>query len=325
MKIKNLFFASLAALTFAACSNDDAPVPEGKVNFSLASVATMTKATSPSVGAEGTLSNVKIYVYNQAGTELVRTINDSFNDDEATLEAILPVGTYTVAAVANVNPVKISTLSDLKGNVIELSSTKKSFALFGEAATTLSVTENGGTCNIELKRLVAGIQMGDITFNLATSVESKYHWAVDNNKVKLVSLTLAKSFKEAFLGNSEHSGPDEVHTGELLSAEYGTNISNKTITAPGYTTDNRVYGYKGSALNIQLAVEYTFENGSSEVRYYNISSNTTLEANSLYTVVATITREGSSTTEEKDYSAIFNLTVAQWNTGENINGGEVGN
>lgn len=326
MKIKNLFFVSLAALNFAACSNDDAPVPEGAVNFSVASVATITKAQSPSIGAEGTLTNVNIYVYNENGTELVRTVNASSNNDEATVLANLPVAKYTVAAVANVVPAKVNTLADLKANIIALSDSKGSFALFGEADELLEVTTNGGNCAIQLERLVAGIQMGDITFNFAADVENKYHWAVENKKVELVGFKLVESYKEAVLGTSLHSGTDEVNSGALLSAKYGTTISNNIIAAPDYTTDNRVYGYEGSALNIQLEVKYTFEDNSQETRYYNISPiATTLSANYLYTVIAEITREGSSTGNDKDYGVTFKLSAAQWNTGAIIDGGEVGN
>ncbi len=326
MKIKNLFFMSLAALTFAACSNEDAPVPEGTVNFSLASVATVTKATSsPSIGAEGTLTSVNIYIYDQAGTTLVKTVPVSSTTTSAEVSSNLPAATYKVAAVANVTPEKTGSLIDLKTNVIELSGSKESFALFGEASDDLVVTTNGGSCPIALTRLVAGVQMGDVTFNLEKNVEAKYHWAVENGKVELVGMNLKKSYKEAFLGTSLHSGTTDISTGSLLSATYGTTISENVITAPEYSTANRVYGYEATKLDIQLAVKYTFEDGNAETRFYNIENATTFTANNLYTVIATITREGSSTEGDKDYGVKFTLSVTDWNTGEAIDGGNIGN
>lgn len=324
MKIKNLFFMSLAALTFAACSNDDAPVPEGTVNFSLASVATVTKASSPSIGAEGTLSSVSIYIYDEAGTTLVKTVPVTSTTTSASVSSNLPIATYKVAAVANVTPSVTSTLDALKGNVIKLSGSKTSFALFGEV-DNLVVTENGGSCSIALTRLVAGVQMGDVTFDLDANVEAKYHWAVDNNNVELVGMSLKKSFENAVLGTSVHSGEAVTSEGELLSAEYGTVISENIISAPNYSTANRVYGYEATKLDIQLAVKYTFEDQTSETRYYNIENETQFTANTLYTLIAKITREGSSTGGDKDYGVTFSLRAIDWSTGAVIDGGSIGN
>lgn len=324
MKIKNLFFMSLAALTFAACSNEDAPVPEGTVNFSLASVATVTKATSPSIGAEGTLTSVNIYIYDQEGTTLVKTVPVSSTTTSAEVSSNLPAATYKVAAVANVTPEKTGSLTALKANVIELSGSKESFALFGEASD-LVVTTSGGSCPIALTRLVAGVQMGDVTFDLEKNVEAKYHWAVENDKVELVGMNLKKTYNKVVLGTSLHSDITEIFTGNLLSATYGTTISENVIAAPEYSTANRVYGYEATKLNIQLAVKYTFEDGKAETRFYNIENATTFTANNLYTVIATITREGSSTEGDKDYGVKFTLSVTDWNTGAVIEGGNIGN
>lgn len=330
MKIKNLFFASLAALTFAACSNDDAPVPEGTVNFSLASVGSITKATtSPSVGAEGALNKVIIYVYDAGGLNLVKDIPvPSTEEPSTTLSYNLPIGTYKVAVVANAGQVDATSLSTLESSVIDLSTTKSTFVLFGRPTDDLAVTENGGECAVSLKRLVAGVQMGAITFELADNLEAKYLDAVNNNRVELVGITLKKSFGKAVLGTSGVSGDTEVTTGALLSATYGTQINNKIIAAPAeYSTAHRVYGYAGTALNVQLTVKYTFGDGTdalSELRYYNIENATTFAANTLYTINAKLTREGSSTPTGKDYGVSFSLSAAAWNTGEAIEA-EVGN
>lgn len=334
MKIRNLFFASLAALTFAACSNDDAPTPEAGVTFKLATSSAVVKADpeSPTVTGEAAINSAFIYIYEKgAGAEY--TYRDALPLNivagSASLTTLLPEGQYQVFAAVNApDGLTATTLEELKDNVITLSANKKDgFVMFGEGQP-ITVDKDGSGTNLDqtitVTRIVAGIQIGVLTFNLPGDVFPVYKEAVDANKVKIVSFKIKNSPTNAVLSTGASSG-DPSYIKDLMFAEYkGSTMENKVLTNLSKSSADRIYSYAQGSSTTELQLCLQFE-GADTPSYYNIALGTELKSNYMYTLNAQITGTGSSTDQGKDGITKFSLLVQNWRDGGVIEGGPVGN
>lgn len=347
MKIKNLFFASLAALTFAACSNDDAPVPEAGVTFKLTSTSSLTKAVNTtSVGAEATIKDATVYLHS---TTTDKSYSSNIKPNAATGDVTInvPAGKYTVAAVANFVPTNKATLDDLKNNSVALkSNTKDNFVMFGTAGTIEVEAGQKLTVEkpIEVFRLVSAIQLGTFTFDIPASADQFYVKAQKDGKIKIASVMLEKSIASIKLdGSADGDGTVLGIDNDVKNLFLNATIDKHDVTTVGdkkaivVTADEaqgviseRVYGYPGTAAILSLEVVYG-EGENVRSRYYSIDLTSKivdgLDANVLYTVNATINGIGSGEGGSDNKEAITNLTVASqnWTSGLVINGGEVGN
>ncbi len=133
MKLKNLFFATMAFGLLTACSNDDdvnGPATQGEVDASISFVATAndltTKATSDAeaVSSEAFINKLDMYVFNQAGALVAtKSVAASGNTSltqighvtvKVTAGATLATATadkFTAYILANCNTLTSNTLS----------------------------------------------------------------------------------------------------------------------------------------------------------------------------------------------------------------------
>lgn len=331
MKIRNLFFASLAALTFAACSNDDAPAPEAGVTFKLATSSAVVKADpeSPTVTGEAAINSAFIYIYEKgAGTEYTyrNALPLNIAAGSASLTTVLPEGQYQVFATVNA-PGGLET-ADLGSNLIALSDNNKNgFVMFGEGEP-ITVNNNGTGTNLDqtitVTRIVAGIQIGELKFDLPDNVLPAYKKAVDENKVRIVSFKIKNSPSEAELSTGVSSG-DLSYFKDLMFAEYeGSTMEEGVLTKLSGSSADRIYSYAQGASTTELQLCLQFE-GVETPSYYNIALGTELKSNYMYTLNATITGTGSSTDQGRDGITKFSLLVQNWQNGGVIEGGSVGN
>lgn len=347
MKIKNLFYVSLAALSLAACSKDDAPVPEAGITFKLTSTGSMTKAVNAaSVAEEAIIQNATVYLYETTSGKLVKT-TAPVNSESGTVNVSAPAGKYSVAAVANYAPSLEASLNDLNADPVALSAnTKSKFVMFGEAKE-ISVTAGESLTVAEpiaVYRLVSAIQLGTITFDIPSSADEFYVTAQKNGKIKIKSMMLESSVGSVQLGGGSVNGASDV-AGKANAFLNATMEDHPVITTSNekkaivVTADNaegviaeRVYGYPGTKPKLSLVVAYG-EGNNAKDRYYTIDLSNHeglsngLGANVLYSINATINATGSDEGGSDKKNAIVNLSVASqdWTTGQVINGGSVGN
>lgn len=334
MKIRNLFFASLAALTFAACSNDDAPTPEAGVTFKLATSSAVVKADpeSPTVTGEAAINSAFIYIYEKgAGTEYTyrNALPLNIVAGSASLTTLLPEGEYQVFAAVNApEGLTATTLDALKGNAITLSANKKDgFVMFGEGEP-ITVNSNGTGTNLDqtitVTRIVAGIQIGELKFALPDNVLPAYKKAVDDNKVSIVSFKIKNSPTNAVLSTGLSSGAIS-YIEDLMFAEYKkSTMENGTLTNLSKSSADRIYSYAQDASTTELQLCLQFD-GVDSPSYYNIALGKELQSNYMYTLNAKITGTGSSTDQGRDGITEFSLLVENWRDGGVIDGGPVGN
>ena len=335
MKIKNLFYVSLAALSLAACSKDDAPAPEAGVSFKLATVEAVTKADSesPTVSGEATINNATIYIY-KVGADNSTTLQTSQDITSGSATINLPQGTYKAAAVVNTSGISstviTSSLADLKASVIALSDNgKTSFVMYGDAGSDVVVSNDGTAIGsgqtITVKRIVAGLQIGELTFKLPKDVEAAYQTAVTNDNVKIVSFKIKSSLTSAVLSTGAISGTTSGYVADLMNASFDntSSMSDGVLTTTNATSAERVYSYAlATTPELQLCLQF----GSQPVSYYNLSlDKKTFNVNTMYTLNAEITGTGSSTETGKDAITTYSLKVQNWETGEVLEGGTVGN
>lgn len=166
MKLRNLFFVSLAVCTFAACSNDDEPqTPEAKGTPAALSVkvgSLVTKAYSDTqTDAEKTMKNIEVTVKG-SGVELVGKIEDGERVGEATVnfakgEGLVVNGQYNV--IVRVKGTGKAT-SYPSVNLQEESA--GNFAMYGASSTTLAQAD-GNEITVGVNRTVARVDFETLT------------------------------------------------------------------------------------------------------------------------------------------------------------------
>lgn len=327
MKIKNLFYVSLAALSLAACSKDDAPAPQGGVTFKLSSLPSATKAYSTSsVGDEAKISNAKIFIYNSEGAKIEVTPTIATDGKSASYVQNLAPGKYSVAAVANYEPDGILDVDALKDNNVDLTdNSKTNFVMFQDGGTIDIEADTQTPVNFEVKRVLSAIQLGTIGIALPPNVDPFYSNAVTKGLVSVESFQVKESHPQVKLDGTVIATGDMVSDNDLLKASFSgkTGGSSIVVTADegSSSVTERAYVVPGSSLTIYLVLSF---NG--QKRNYMIElSKQQMAANVLYTLNATITGTGSTTPGVRDGSATGTVTAADWTTGVTISGGEVGN
>lgn len=351
MKIKNLFYVSLAALSLAACSKDEAPVPEAGITFNLTSTGSMTKAVNTaSVGAEATIQNATVYLYE---TTTGKAYSSTINPNAATgnVTVAVPAGTYSVAAVANFDLESTSTtsLDALKGNSVALSANSKDkFVMYGNG-TNVTVTAGQiitDAQEITVSRLASAIQLGTFTFDIPAEADAFYVNAQKNGQIAIKSVMLEKSIASIKLGGGADGtatvpGVVDKTLNPFMNAQIGSHAvtavkEKQTIVVteegePGVIKE-RVYGYPATFPILSIMVAYGTGSDVRE-RYYSIDLSGTKEmekglvANYLYTINATITGIGSGDggSDKKDAITKFSVKTQSWLNGNVINGGSVAN
>lgn len=342
MKIKNLFYVSLAALSLAACSKDDAPVPDGGVTFKLTSTPSATKAVTASVGAEGIIKSATVYLFHKSDNAKSRSTVVTPDDETGNVIVNVPAGDYTVAAVANYTPAAAGTMVGLKeGSVALTATTKNNFVMFGTGSdVSVAAGESKVGGDIMVYRLVAALQLGTITFEIPETADKFYVDAQAAGNIVIKSIGLEKSISSIKLGG-DADGTTTVTENPLLSGTIGTKpvttvSGKKTIVVTSEdvagSIGERVYGYPGTKAILDVTVTYG-TGDSARDRHYSIdlSNNDKLKdgfvANYLYTISATINGIGSGEggSDNKDAITTWTVKSQDWATGVDISGGSVGN
>lgn len=323
MKIKSLFVLSLAALSFAACSNDEEVVvpQEGSLVIDLSSVAAVSKATTEEgIGAESYLNTVIVYAFDSDGAlySQPRTI-DAGEVASTTLSWQLPKGAYTIAAVAGLDQLTGVTAESLPNQVVALTSNSRSnFVMYGSIDVTIATGANEEK-KIEVARVLAGVKLVDIKTQFSESIHEIYK----NSKVTLESIKIVGSKESALLSGSVNSTAAITGDEDMTLAKFeGDNAI--TITGDGgvdvsnLTVDTRAYACPGDITRITIGVNYSLVEGT---RYYSLPKQT-FNSNTMYGLNITITGIGS--TDPDNPTPVGNgnyvINAKDWTTGTLIEG-----
>lgn len=333
MKIKNLFIMSLAALSLVACSNDEDSTPQmSAVVVNLTSTAPITKAnedfTVPqlaSLNAEKNIASGSLYVFE--GDNLITKV--AISGTSVSIPSLTVGNTYTFAAVVNpgTNSITASTKTGLQAEVIALSAkTSGAFVMYGESVGSLTVqannedgtTNSANTLNVEVKRVLSGVQLVSIQTNFGVNVPE---FARQGTAV-VTGLELLGTNPTSALDGDVISATDKVNG---VSATFGDGLSfdDKVtdVTVSADDNSNRAYCCPGSVQYVVLKVTYTYQNKAYD-RAYNITSLSSLPggllANTLYGLKVTLTGAGSDEggTPDTFAGASATLTVANWSNGQ---------
>lgn len=125
MKLRNLLFGTMIACAFAACSNEDDPIPNvdptPEAGTASLNVAIDTKALKTKSGEDAALTSLTVVVYDNAGKYLASKTNDGtsvsgqnapVSNDEASFKD-LPAGSVKIVAYANMAGTGIDYTADM--------------------------------------------------------------------------------------------------------------------------------------------------------------------------------------------------------------------
>lgn len=324
MKIKNLFFVSLAALSLAACSNDEeANIPqEGSVVINLTTSEPKTKAdtdpgTTEGYAAENAMTSGKVYAFLN-GTTLVETKDFSSESNSVEFTKLTQGSNYQFVAVANSDKA-VATADGFKTIEIEAPTSKANFVMY-EAASVASL---GATNNINMtvKRVLSAVQLASVTRAQTGDIPSTFA----NAEMQIESLTLYNVNPSVYLNGDKKDGTKENATD--LAATFSNKVvkNNATLNIGGTTVTERAYACPTAGakdLYAVLAVKYLkADNGKDVKRYFNIVLNGGLDANTLYALNVTIIGVGSDAGGDPDEfgTATGTITPAPWSNGSVIN------
>ena len=324
MKIKNLFVLSLAALSFAACSNEDEPIApqEGSLVVDLSSVAAVSKAAvgkEDAIGSESHLNTVIVYAFDKDGDVYSepRTINAG-NKSEATLTWQLPVGSYTIAAVSGLEQLTGVTASSLPKEVVELTSnTREKFVMYGAVEVTIKAGDNEQV-SIDVARVLAGVKLVNIKTKFAESVPEIYK----NATKTLESIKIVESKESALLSGAVKSDASTTEEDDMTRAKFEdgnaiTITANDIADASNLTTAARAYACPGNITRITIGVSYA----GIGTRYYSVAVST-LQSNTMYGLNITITGIGSGDEDKPTPvgNGDYTIKAQDWSTGTVIEG-----
>lgn len=323
MKIKNLFFVSLAALSLAACSNDEeANIPqEGSVVINLTTSEPKTKADDPGTtegyAAENAMASGKVYAFLN-GTTLVETKDFSSESNSVEFTKLTQGSNYQFVAVANSDKA-VATADGFKTIEIEAPTSKTNFVMY-EAASVASL---GATNNINMtvKRVLSAVQLASVTRAQTGDIPSTFA----NAEMQIESLTLYNVNPSVYLNGDKKDGTKENATD--LAATFSNKVvkNNATLNIGGTTVTERAYACPTAGtdkLYAVLAVKYLkADNGKDVTKYFNIVLNGGLDANTLYALNVTIIGVGSDAGGDPDEfgNATVTITPAPWSNGSVIN------
>ena len=325
MKVKNLFYVSLAALSLAACSNDEeANIPqEGSVVINLTTSEPKTKAdpdpnTSEGYAAENAMTTGKVYAFLD-GTTLVETKDFSSKSNSVEFTKLTQGSNYQFVAVANSDEAA-ATADGFKTIEIEAPTTKENFVMYEAAlVTSLGATNN---INMTVKRVLSAVQLASVTRAQTGAVPSLY----SNANMKIESLTLYNVNPSVYLNGDKKDGT-KVKATDLAATFTDKVVKNsEAINIAGTTVTERAYACPTEGaddLYAVLAVKYLGigDKGADVTKYFNIVLKGGLDANTLYALNVTITGVGSDAGGDPDEfgNATVTITPAPWSKGSVIN------
>lgn len=260
MKLRNLLFASLAMVTFAACSNDDEPglpteaeLPDAApVSLTITTKAeptkAVTKAEEQGTGNESTVTSMVIYVFNsndgsyfaEKAVDLTTAKPNANNKNENAYSAVisdLKQTTYTFVAIASphyqTTPAAKSDYATLMNAIQTYESQfagNAGFVMSGQVGATL--TAESKDISIELKRCLAAIELKNVKINFTADVPDNFKKAT----ATLLSTYLINVKKESYTDNNGSTRDNieivggTLYHGSSASDAYGK-ANNETYNA----------------------------------------------------------------------------------------------
>lgn len=264
MKLRNLFFASLAMVTFAACSNDNDPLPDpeaqvvdaGDVNINIVTKSSSTtKAegdTQKGESVESTVNSLKIYVFENekyfteeavtsAGTE-----NNGYKDEKLysniKISGLKTNTKYDFVAVANFNETGQTltgkTLEQLQKMVLTYAPINP-FVMSGSYSTS-TLNTGANTFTINISRRLAAVQLEGVKLQLPEDAPENFKAA----KAYLTEIYLVNAKATAQLGTDYATGATDI---EIAKAAYLHGSNNNIHKDPQNKTEG-FWGSKNDAL-----------------------------------------------------------------------------
>lgn len=329
MKIKNLFYVSLAALSLAACSKDEVTAPQSaSVVVKLESItpstkADLTDAQLQSLNAEKAISTGTLYVFEN--NTIITSVQ--ITGASVTIPNLVVGSTYNFAAVVNpgTNQITATTKAGLKETVIALSSKESGhFVMYGESMDnnsgqqTVTVSNDEGANNsltVNVKRVLSGVQLVSIKTNFDSNVPEFARLGSGVIKsLKLLNTNPTSALNGAVIDGTKIEGV----SASFADVRFGSTLTEISVSAE--SNANRAYCCPGSIGYVVLEVVYTYKDQSYN-RFYNIPALSNMQnglvANTLYGLNVTLTGAGSGEGGNPDdfESAGATLTVADWSNG----------
>lgn len=340
MKVKNLFVLSLAALSFAACSKDDAIIDEpvvpqeGTLVVNLSSLAPVVKAEDgkeTGIDDEGKLQNVYVYAFNAEGEmhgqPQVAAVNEN-DKTSAVLRWQLPVGNYTFAAVSGLNdPLTSVSATTLPQAVVALANNNRTnFVMYGAKAHTIVANgtdgaEKSNSVSLDVARVLSGVKLNNIKTDFSPNVAEEYR----NSTKTLTSIKIVGSKENAFLNGNVNAAAkvtnEDVMTKATFTDDNAVTITDQDIEVlPTFTTAARAYACPSTITRITIGVTYSDE--TIGTRYYSLAADMSLVANTMYGLNVTITGVGSK--DETNPTPVgdgnYSIKSLNWTTGAVIQG-----
>lgn len=323
MKIKNLFYVSLAALSLAACSNDEEVVvpQDGSVVIDLATANIKAKATT---GYEEENAMSTGFVYAFLNDNLVETKTFSTASNSVTFSNLTRGTEYTFVAVANSSE-SAATVDGFKTIKIEAPEAKENFVMYNTGKATVPAETGSANLSMTINRVLSAVQLANVT-RAQSTVPSIYA----NASMEIKGLTLYNVNPSVNLDGAVELGTKENATD--LAAEFsGKTIdsSTGTLAINGSTVGERAYACPTAGSDTDkplfavLEVAYSGDGIDGTItKYFNISLSA-LAANTLYALNVTITGVGSDGPGDPDEfgDATGAITPADWADGNVINAG----
>lgn len=230
MKLRNLFFASLAMVTFAACSNDDEPaMPDNNTPVDAKALdltlttKNLTKADpnadeNAKEGNEIKIKSLKVYIFEGvdntyfAEKEVTLAEGGSVADAyEVTIDRLKTTTPYTLVAIANPHgTLNTTNLAALESSVVEYDAqfvANEGFTMSGSTTITATelvatdATEVNADKTINISRRLAAIELANVKIKLPANTPENF---------KLATATLQSAYmvnvrEAAYMGSDAAS------------------------------------------------------------------------------------------------------------------------
>lgn len=285
MKLRNLFLASLAAVTFAACSNDDDPIDnsnqepaDASLSIAVSSKGLTTRAEPSAEGltGEANINNITAVLFDAAGNTAGYgkiTQNPSQNPAD-TVMVTAKEGTYKLLILVNsevgrlanlaayqtaTSDLEKETLTDLtmRSDLLDVTLIKDA-NYYGPKNKFHAHTQTGnpvkeGSIGIEVKRIAARIDLqAKVNWNAAT----KETLGEDNAKFILKGIQYVQVKKQSLLVGT--SGNVESTTTPAALTAVTTNQTFTNGGAPTVVTGGtNIYVYKNTSSTTPTGIVLT--------------------------------------------------------------------
>lgn len=198
MKLRNLFFATIAVCTFAACSNEEESInsaaPDALLSIGTTTETTITKAstaagTDVGLAGEANINKLTAFVFNGDAIVAVKEVTTNTTNDASVVNGkiigvygiTVKAGTYDILLVANADVKSLSNKTAITNKVMELNTqTQTNLTMSSQLYEGVTVTGNTSTSDLTKNYLYS---------NGSVTTTENYTDGVTGNKIKLTRIT----------------------------------------------------------------------------------------------------------------------------------------